>query len=63
MTSADIGAVVNQADNIKSRVDDESLDRKELKKMVVTLDQLFATNQEKRDQHRVEPLKYMESEE
>ena len=31
--------------------------------MVTTLDSLFAVNQEKRDQHGAEPLRYMDSEE
>jgi len=44
-------------------VDDASLTKKELKKMITSLDQLYQANQEKRDQHPNEALKYMDSEE
>ena len=54
---------MDQADQIKHRVDDEQVNRKDLKKLITVLEENYATNQEKRDQHKDEPLKYMESEE
>ena len=63
MTREEIQEVVDQADQIKHRVDDEQVNRKDLKKLITVLEENYATNQEKRDQHKDEPLKYMESEE
>ena len=56
--------MVDQGEQIESRADNATeLSKKELKKMVAVLEELHSTNQEKRDQHKDEPLKYMDSEE
>ena len=36
---------------------------KDIKKMIAQLDELYATNQEKRAQHAGDPMKYLDSEE
>ena len=63
LTKEELGAVIDQAEKIQSKLDDAAIVQKDLKKLVSTLDSLFAANQDKRDQYRNEPLKYMESEE
>ena len=40
---------MDQADQIKHRVDDEQVNRKDLKKLITVLEENYATNQEKRD--------------
>ena len=44
MTREEIQEVVDQADQIKHRVDDEQMSRKDLKKMITVLEENFATN-------------------
>ena len=46
-----------------SKIDDEGLSKKELAKLVSSLEDVLAKNQEKREQYPNEPMKYIESEE
>merc|ERR1719253_2285546 len=54
--------ILAEGDRIQTKVDDIALTKKDLQKMVAKLDELFTQNQEQRELHAKDPIKFLDSE-
>lgn len=62
ITKDDMDRILAEGDRIQTKVDDVALTKKDLQKMVAKLDELFTQNQEQRELHAKDPIKFLDSE-